>query len=65
LTIIVSLDLSNVLEILDPPVLEIGLSGFTGLGPTEQTVALHIGQKLDRPVWQTGTSGFSRKSKFP
>jgi hypothetical protein len=39
------------LEILDPPISETRLSDFAGLGPTEQTVALHIGQKLDCPVF--------------
>jgi hypothetical protein len=57
--------LSEVLKILDPLVLETGLSGFAGLCPTEQIVVLHIGQKPDCPVWQTGTSGFSRKLNFP
>jgi hypothetical protein len=35
LTVIVSFDLSKVLEILNCPVLETRLSGFAGLGPTE------------------------------
>jgi hypothetical protein len=53
------------LEISDPPVSETGLSSFAGLGPTEQNVALHTGQKLDCPVWQTETSSFSKKQNFP
>jgi hypothetical protein len=52
------------MEIPNPPVSEIGLSSFARLDPTEQTIALHIGQKLDCPVWQTETSGFSRKTEF-
>jgi hypothetical protein len=44
------LDSSEILEILDPPVSEIGPSGFVELGSTEQIVALHIDQKPDCPV---------------
>jgi hypothetical protein len=40
-----------ILEFLDAPVLETGLSDFAGLSPTEQTVALLIDQKLDCPIW--------------
>jgi hypothetical protein len=36
---------------LDPPISETGLFSFAELGPIEQTVALHIGQKLDVPVF--------------
>jgi hypothetical protein len=53
-----------ILEFLDPLVSETGLSNFARLGPTELIVALHIGQKLDYPVWQTETSSFSKKTKF-
>jgi hypothetical protein len=59
------LDLSEVLEILDPSVSETGLPSFAGFGPTEQIVALHIGRKPDCTVWQTRTSGVSKKSNFP
>jgi hypothetical protein len=59
------LDSTEILEILDPLVLETGSSGFAELGSTEQIIALHIGQKSDHPVWQIRTSGFSRKSNFP
>jgi hypothetical protein len=40
---IVLLDLSEVLEILDPPISETGLSSFAELGSTEQIFALRIG----------------------
>jgi hypothetical protein len=43
LTVIVLLDLSEVLEISDPPISEIELSGFAELGSAEQIFALRIG----------------------
>jgi hypothetical protein len=51
LAIIVSLVLSEFLEILSPSVSETGPSGFAKLGSTEQIVALHIGRKLEHPVF--------------
>jgi hypothetical protein len=56
---------SEILEILDPPVLETGAFGFAELGSAEQTIALCIGQKPDCSVWQTKTSSFFRKPNFP
>jgi hypothetical protein len=43
LAAIILLDSSEILEILDPMISEIGPSGFTELGSVEQIVALHIG----------------------
>jgi hypothetical protein len=65
LVVIISLDSSEILEILDPSVLETGPSSFAKLGSVEYIVALHIGQKLDCLVCQTRTSSFSRKLNFP
>jgi hypothetical protein len=61
LAIIILLDSSEVLKIPDPSVSEIEQSGVAELGSAEQIVALHIGQKSEHPIWQTGTSGFSKK----
>jgi hypothetical protein len=57
--------LSEVLEIPDPLVSEIGLSGIAELGLAEQIFAPCIGPKPDCLVWQTGTSGFFKKPNFP
>jgi hypothetical protein len=65
LAVVVSLVSSEVLEILDPPVLQTKPFNFVELGSEEQIVALHIGQKPEHPVWQTGTSEFSKKLNFP
>jgi hypothetical protein len=62
--IVVSFASSKILEILHPPISETGPSNFAELGPTEQIVALHIGQKPNYPVWQTGTYSFFQKTKF-
>jgi hypothetical protein len=55
---------SEILEISDPPVSEIGPFDFAEFGPTDQVVALDIDHKPDCSVWQTGTSDFSRKLNF-
>jgi hypothetical protein len=62
---IVLLDSSAILEILDPPISETGPSDFVEHGSAKQIVALCIGQKPNCPVWQNGTSNFSRKLNFP
>jgi hypothetical protein len=43
--------LSEVPEILDPPVLETGPSDFAELVSAEQIVALHIDRKSEHPVF--------------
>jgi hypothetical protein len=48
--IIVSLKLSELLEILDHPVSETRPSNFVESGSVEQASALHINQKLEHPV---------------
>jgi hypothetical protein len=57
--------LSEVLEILDPPISETELSGFVELGSVEQIFALRIGCKPNYLVCQTGTFSFSRKLNLP
>jgi hypothetical protein len=52
--------LSELLEILDHLVSETEPSNFVESGSVEQASALHINQKSEHPVWQTGTFGFSR-----
>jgi hypothetical protein len=51
LAVIVSLISSEVLEILDPPVLETRPSDFAKLGSAEQIVALHISRKPKHSVF--------------
>jgi hypothetical protein len=64
LVVVISLALFKILEILDPLISEIGPSDFADLGLAEQIVALHIDQKLDYLVWQTGTSIFLENQNF-
>jgi hypothetical protein len=64
LAIVILFTSSEILGILDPPVSEIGTSDFAELGSAEQTVTLCIGQKLNCPIWQTGTSGFFKKNQI-
>jgi hypothetical protein len=51
LAIIISLDLSDVLEIMDPPVLEIRPSSFAELGSAKQIIVVHIGRKPEHPIF--------------
>jgi hypothetical protein len=60
LTIVLSLKLSEFLEISDPLVSETGPSGFAELGLAEQISVDYISKKPEHPVWQTGMSSFSR-----
>jgi hypothetical protein len=50
---------------MSPSVSKTGPSCFAELGSVEQIIALHISQKPGCPLWQTETSGFSRKPYFP
>jgi hypothetical protein len=63
--VVLSLDSSKILKILDPPVLEIRPSSYDDLGSVEQIVTLYIGRKPYCPIWQIVTSVFPRKPKFP
>jgi hypothetical protein len=53
------------LQISDPPISEIGPSGFVELNSTQQIVALYISQKSNHSIWKTGTSDFSSTYRFP